>query len=66
MGGAATISNFDSKERQIGHPMFKIGSGLTGWRNVKNIDKTTILPLYNSKILRERTFGRKFLSFERV
>ena len=66
---AVTISNFDSRERQIGHPVFKIGIDLPEWGDVclvKDVDKMAILPLHNSKILSERTFGRKFLSFERV
>ena len=46
--------------------MFKNGSDLIGWGDVKDIDKMAILPLQNSKILREKTFGRKFSSFERV
>ena len=32
---------------------------------MKDIDKTAILPLHISKILREKTFGRKFSNFER-
>ena len=34
--------------------------------SLKDIDKTAILPLHNSKILSEKTFGRKFSNFERV
>ena len=47
--------------------MFKSGTNLPGQGNVcfaKDIDKMAILPLYNSKILREKTFGRKFSNFE--
>ena len=45
--------------------MFNIGTVLPGRGDVKDFDKTAILPLHNSKILREKTFGRKFSSFER-
>ncbi len=45
--------------------MFKSGSDLPGRVFVKDVDKMAILPLQNSKILREKTFGRKFSNFER-
>ena len=47
--------------------MFKSGTELQGRGCVffvKDIDKMAILPLHNSKILREKTFGRKFSNFE--
>ena len=41
-GGSVTMSNFDSRERQIGNPMFKSGTDQTGRGDVKDIDKMAI------------------------
>jgi hypothetical protein len=40
--GSVTMSNFDSREHQIGHPMLNIGTVLPERGDVKDIDKMAI------------------------